>query len=99
MCFVAPKPLPNSLVNVPTPASVKADEDKYTEYRSVLTYMKGESNFTINPCDNFYDYACGGYKSTVESFDAISYKNYHNLGLELERLQDDVIFFKYNSCI
>uniref|UniRef100_A0A915EQK0 Uncharacterized protein n=1 Tax=Ditylenchus dipsaci TaxID=166011 RepID=A0A915EQK0_9BILA len=87
---ISTKPLPGlpaNQINVAVPKTVKADDQEFSTYRNAFNYFKASVNFSYNPCENFYEYACGSYKNKV-SFTVARDDNYRKIANVLESLEN-----------
>uniref|UniRef100_A0A7E4UZ13 Neprilysin n=1 Tax=Panagrellus redivivus TaxID=6233 RepID=A0A7E4UZ13_PANRE len=75
-------------VNVANPDAVKPDAPQlYTSYSQAEAFLRASINFSVDPCENFWQYACGAYQGPV-SFTVFRNLNYKNMATALENLNN-----------
>uniref|UniRef100_A0AC34Q1X1 Uncharacterized protein n=1 Tax=Panagrolaimus sp. JU765 TaxID=591449 RepID=A0AC34Q1X1_9BILA len=73
------------LLNVPKPDIVKEDKVQFVKYSEAQQYFQYSLNLTADPCNDFYNYACGSYQQPL-SFTVYRNRNYDTMAQQLETI-------------
>uniref|UniRef100_A0A0K0DSY4 Peptidase M13 C-terminal domain-containing protein n=1 Tax=Strongyloides stercoralis TaxID=6248 RepID=A0A0K0DSY4_STRER len=71
-------------LNIPTPGTVQNNSTKQNAYNDILKNLKASVDLTANPCDNFYQYACGNFNDSM-SFDKVDYNNFALMASQIKK--------------
>ncbi|KAK0399421.1 hypothetical protein QR680_003038 [Steinernema hermaphroditum] len=83
-------PSPKLLNIHPNSEIGKRDAEKKQAYENIVKLFKQTTDFTADPCNDFYAYTCGAFKENgLMSFDQTDYNNYKNMS---DQLEDDKYF-------
>lgn len=75
-----------SNVNVPTMSMppVSSNDPRYNAYMDAIKQLNISVNFSADPCNDFYGYACGSYPTTMSStFGVVDVKNLEIQGAQI----------------
>jgi predicted metalloendopeptidase len=75
----------SNVLNVPETPLIKADNNLYTKYSQAQSFFKAALNLTADPCNDFYNYACGAYNKPL-SFYIYRNRNYEIMANKLEQI-------------
>ncbi|CEF59626.1 Phosphate-regulating neutral endopeptidase [Strongyloides ratti] len=71
-------------LNIPTPGTVKNNSSQENAYKDVVKNLKLSVDLTANPCNNFYQYACGNFNDSM-SFDKIDNNNFILMATQIKK--------------
>ncbi|PAV84793.1 hypothetical protein WR25_17793 [Diploscapter pachys] len=60
-----------------TPQITSGNVDKFAAYQQAVSYFTNSTDTTVDPCDDFYQYACGKFNQPVSFFAARAQNLYH----------------------
>uniref|UniRef100_A0A914XEP8 Peptidase M13 N-terminal domain-containing protein n=1 Tax=Plectus sambesii TaxID=2011161 RepID=A0A914XEP8_9BILA len=64
-------------LNIPTQPVISSNSPQYAAYLDAVKQLKMAINFSADPCNDFWGYACGSYPSNQQfSFAAVDVNNY-----------------------
>ncbi|KAI1730229.1 peptidase family m13 domain-containing protein [Ditylenchus destructor] len=97
-------------VNVPLPRTIDQQSNpiKFDGFSSFAKQLGKTVNITADPCNNFYEYACGSYKEPI-GFDVLEKKNHKLIANQFNKatyIRDystpipvKQAFYFYKSCV
>uniref|UniRef100_A0A0N5ANT2 Neprilysin n=1 Tax=Syphacia muris TaxID=451379 RepID=A0A0N5ANT2_9BILA len=74
---------PNN-VNVQAAKTIPPTDERFKAYSDAVALLRYSMNYSADPCEDFYSYACGQYDKSV-SFTIIRNKNYRHIAEEMEK--------------
>uniref|UniRef100_A0A914YUI3 Uncharacterized protein n=1 Tax=Panagrolaimus superbus TaxID=310955 RepID=A0A914YUI3_9BILA len=76
----------SNILNIPESPGLTADKvNLYTKYSQAEAFFKAALNLSADPCNDFYNYACGSYNKRL-SFYIYRDKNYEKMAKQLEMM-------------
>jgi membrane metallo-endopeptidase-like protein 1 len=76
----------SNILNVPQPPSITVQNvTLYTKYSQAEAFFKAALNLSADPCNDFYNYACGAYSKRL-SFYIYRDNNYEKMAKQLEQM-------------
>lgn len=74
-----------NVLNLEAPDLIKQDNVLYNKYSDAQQFFEKAVNTSFDPCNDFYNYACGSYQDPL-SFTVYRDKNYDAMAEEFEKL-------------
>uniref|UniRef100_A0A0N5C7F7 Peptidase_M13 domain-containing protein n=1 Tax=Strongyloides papillosus TaxID=174720 RepID=A0A0N5C7F7_STREA len=71
-------------LNIPTPGTVQNSPSKQDAYNDVVKNLKASVDLTANPCNDFYQYACGNFNGSM-SFDKVDDNNFALMANQIKK--------------
>lgn len=86
--YLAKEGPPSNVLNVPNSPPIKADNNLYTKYSQAQAFFKAALNLTADPCNDFYNYACGSFNKRL-GFYTYRNANYQTMAGKIEEIIQD----------
>uniref|UniRef100_A0A914XSZ6 Endothelin-converting enzyme 1 n=1 Tax=Plectus sambesii TaxID=2011161 RepID=A0A914XSZ6_9BILA len=73
-------------INIPTLPPISSNSPNYNGYNIAVNQLKNTVNFSADPCNDFWNYVCGSYPSTMSSSFGVA--DYNNFVIQANQIMD-----------